>query len=301
MKKLFYFAAALILALSLAACSQSSNSTKDFSVTDTAQTAAGETASGSMGQTDDLSRKLVYNADVSAETKEFDQAKASLDALVAELDGYIESSDISGRSYDNSRESRYLSYTVRIPAGSLDEFLNRLEEIVYVTSSSKDMEDVTGSYIDTEARLNSLHQEESRLLELLDKAETLDEILQLEDRMSQVRYEIESLTAQINAYDSEIEYSTVSLFLRDVTEFSAKSSFGSRSWDAFTGGWSNFLYAVQDLVIGLIWILPFLLVVGVIVLVIVLCVKRSSKKKRERFAAKYERPENIPPKGPTAP
>lgn len=301
MKKLLCLAMALILTLSLAACSQSGNSTKEFSETDTAQTAPGEANSGTAGQIDALSRKLIYNADVSAETKEFDQAKASLDALVAELDGYIESSDISGRSYDDSRENRYLNYTVRVPAASLDEFLTRLEEIMYVTSSTKNMEDVTGSYIDTEARLNSLRQEEARLLELLDKAETLDEILQLEDRMSQVLYEIESLTAQINAYDNEIEYSTVFLYLRDVTEFSAKSSFGSRSWDAFIGGWNNFIHAAQDIVIGLIWMLPFLLVAGVVALVIVLCVKRSSRRKRERFAAKYEQPENTSPKGPTAP
>lgn len=287
MKKLFCFAAALVLALSLAACSQSDNSTKEFLETDTAQTAAGEADPETAEQIDALSRKLIYNADVSAETKEFDQAKASLDALIAELGGYVESSDISGRSYDDSRESRYLNYTVRVPAASLDEFLTRLEEIMYVTSSAKNMEDVTGSYIDTEAKLNALRQEEARLLELLDKAETLDEILQLEDRMSQVRYEIESLTAQINTYDNEIEYSTVSLYLRDVTEFSAKSSFGSRSWDAFTGGWSNFLHAAQDLVIGLIWMLPFLLIAGVIALVVVLCVKHSNRKKRERIANMY--------------
>lgn len=289
MKKLFSLLMALVLALSLAACGGSVGSAdKESHKTDTAPTAtAGESESELTGQIDALSRKLIYNADVSAETKEFDQAKASLEALVAELDGYIESSDVSGRSYSDSRESRYLNYTIRVPAASLDKFLARLEEIMYVTSSSKGMEDVTGSYIDTEARLNALRQEEARLLELLDQAETLDEILQLEDRMSQVRYEIESLTGQLNAYDSEIEYSTVTVYLRDVTEFSAKSSFGSRSWDAFTGGWNNFLHTVQELVIGLIWLLPFLLIAGVIVVVVVLCVKRSNRKKRARIASMY--------------
>lgn len=299
MKKISCLLAAVLLMISLSACSQSGKSNyRDLAESDAAPAASAEAASGSVGEIEELSRKLIYHADISAETKEFDQTKASLDSLIAECQGYVESSDLSGGA---NGEDRRLSYRIRVPAASLDEFLGRLEGIMNVISTTKDMEDVTGSYIDTEARLNSLEKEEARLLEMLDQAETLDEILQLEDRLSQVRYEIESLTAQINTYDNEIEYSVVNLYLRDVTEFSANSSFGSRSWEAFTGGWSSFVSVAQDLVISVIWALPFLLVIAAAVVIAVICAKRSSKKKRARFAAKFEQPGDTPPKGPTAP
>lgn len=299
MKKVSCLLAAVLLMISLSACSQSGKTNyQDLVESDTAPAASAEAVSGSLGEIKELSRKLIYNADISAETKDFDQAKASLDSLIADCQGYVESSDLSGGA---NGEDRRLSYRIRVPAASLDEFLGKLEGIMNVTSSIKDMEDVTGSYIDTEARLNSLKQEETRLLELLGQAETLDEILQLEDRLSQVRYEIESLTAQINTYDNEIEYSVVTLYLRDVTEYSSKSSFGSRSWEAFIGGWNSFVSVAQDLVISAIWALPFLLVIFVVVVIAVICAKRSSKKKQARFAAKYEQPGDTPPKGPTAP
>ena len=122
---------------------------------------------------------------------------------------------------------------------------NRVGYLSLIHIYSTYMEDITGSYFDTQARLNALEQEEKRLLELLEKAETLDEIIQLEDRISNVRYEIESLTSQMKIYDKEVAYSTVSIFLEDVTEYSAKSSFGSRTWEAFTGGWNSFVRTVR--------------------------------------------------------
>ena len=140
---------------------------------------------------------------------------------------------------------------------------------------------------------------QSRLLELLEKAETLDEIIQLEDRISNVRYEIESLTSQMKIYDKEVAYSTVSIFLEDVTEYSAKSSFGSRTWEAFTGGWNSFVSTVQSVIVALIWFLPFLVVGGAVVIIVVVCVKRSGRKKRAKFLADTENiaPEYVPTAG----
>ena len=107
-----------------------------------------------------------------------------------------------------------------------------------------------------------------------------------------MRYEIESLTSQMKIYDKEVAYSTVSIFLEDVTEYSAKSSFGSRTWEAFTGGWNSFVSTVQSVIVALIWFLPFLVVGGAVVIIVVVCVKRSGRKKRAKFLADTE---NIAP------
>ena len=302
LKKLLCLFFAVFLAASLAVCGNSKSSSSAAAASTGGYDSEGVPEAGAnsaaLSKVDEIERKLVYRADVSAETKDFERAKADLDSLVAEVQGYVESSDLTGSSYGGGGNRR-LSYTVRVPADSLQGFLAKLEELVNVVSNSTYMEDITGSYFDTQARLNALEQEEKRLLELLEKAETLDEIIQLEDRISNVRYEIESLTSQMKIYDKEVAYSTVSIFLEDVTEYSAKSSFGSRTWEAFTGGWNSFVSTVQSVIVALIWFLPFLVVGGAVVIIVVVCVKRSGRKKRAKFLADTENiaPEYVPTAG----
>ncbi len=103
----------------------------------------------------------------------------------------------------------------------MDKFrsvMDGLSELGNVPYSSINADNITEQYTDVQARLTSCQAEETRLLELLDKADTVDEMLQIESYLSDVRYEIESYTAQIKNWDSRISYSTVSLtFRRSVT------------------------------------------------------------------------------------
>lgn len=309
--KVLVFLLALLLTLSLAGCGASgSKNGYDYDSAETPPQSAAE--AGDYAESTDnalspdeiaqTSRKLIYNAHISAETKEFDKAKDELDGLITEFGAYIQASDISGQGYEESRQRRYLDYTIRVPAESLQGFMSRMEEIVNVVSNSMDMDDVTGAYIDAEARRNSLEKEEERLLELLEQAATVDEVLMIEDRLSNVRYEIESLASQLKTYDNEVAYSTVYFSLRDVTEYTSGTSFGARMGEAFSGGWDSFVNVVQNLLIALIWMLPFLLICAVVVLVIVLCVKRSNKKRRARFPAPMGvQPPAVPPVDPKDP
>ncbi len=295
MKKLICTFLAVLLCFSLSGCGsasmgeKSSNSYSQDTATETAPGAASDGESPNL-QLKETNRKLIYTSDIRAETKDFDTSKAAVDALISQYEGYLEASSFSGYSRGDEREDRSLNYTIRVPAEALSDFLAELESAVRVTSGDTRMEDVTGSYVDTEARLTALREEESRLLELLGQAETLDEILQLEDRLSNVRYEIESMTSQLQVYDDEIAYSTVNLSLQDVTEYAIRPSFGSRSWDAFTGGWSSFVNVLQGVAIALLWMLPFLLTGGVIVFLSVFFTRRARKKRRARFP--------VPPAGP---
>ncbi len=287
MKKLVFIFLAALLCFSLSGCGANSLNGEKASDSYSTETAPGETPenSGVSLRPEATERKLIYTSEVFAETKDFDTAKAAVDGLISQYQGYLESSSFSGYSRGEEKEDCSLDYTIRIPAESLSDFLAELEDKVNVTSSNTYMEDVTGSYVDTEARLKSLRQEETRLLELLEQAESLEEILQLEDRLSNVRYEIESMTSQLQIYDDEIAYSTVNLSLRDVTEYTIRPSFGSRSWEAFTGGWTSFVNALQGFVLAFLWLLPFLIVIAVITVPIVIFTRRSAKKRRARLSA----------------
>lgn len=294
MKKLLCVLLSILLCLSFTGCSGSSGYKYEDSASYAETEAPEPSVEGTSLQLENTNRKLIYHSTISAETKDYDQAKSQIDSLITKYNGYLSSSAFSGYSRSDDQERRSLDYTIRIPAGSLFEFLEELESAVHVVSSNTDMTDVTGDYVDSEARLSALQQEETRLLELLDQAANLEEVLQLEDRISEVRYQIENITSRLQVYDNEIAYSTVELSLRDVTEYTIRPSFGSRSWEAFTGGWNSFVNTLQELVIALLWMLPFLLVCGVIVFFVIFFVRRSGKKRRERYPITPASPGFVP-------
>ena len=157
-------------------------------------------------------RKLIRRASIEAETKEYDEYVAWLDAHVDSLGGYYESKESRVREggYSN-REWRTLYATIRVPTAKLDNFLNDIQAEGNVVYRNETQDDITDSYTDTDAHLDSMRIEQSRLNELLAIAETVDDILSIEDRLSWVRYEIERYERQLRSYDSQIEYSIVTL------------------------------------------------------------------------------------------
>ena len=158
-------------------------------------------------------RKLIRNASLSVETKEFDAFLASVEEQVIALGGYIESMD----TYNGSRYSytqynsavKHSNLTARIPQKNLNQFLDAVSEAGNVTNRNESVEDVTLTYVDMESRKKSLQTEMDRLQEFLEKAETLEDIITLEDRMSTVRYQLESMESQLRTYDNMVDYSTV--------------------------------------------------------------------------------------------
>ena len=117
-------------------------------------------------------RKIIKTVNVVSETKELDSVLARIESEVSALGGYIQSSNVYGKSYEKYSD-RHANYTLRIPAEKLDGFMNSMSGLVNITSKTEKVDDITDSYADAEARLTTLKTEETRLLELLAKAEKL--------------------------------------------------------------------------------------------------------------------------------
>ena len=308
----------LILALLLSGCGQSvyEFDTKDadgyyespaenweFSTT-TAESAveAEERAPSEGSPAADSAEKIIYTADLSMETTEFDETLSALECAVEELGGFTQNSSVSGDTSYGSDGSvviinRYAYYTVRIPSAKLDEFLTRTGGLGNVTYSNKSAENVTAVYADYARRQASLEVEENRLLELIAQAEKIEDLIVLEDKLSDVRYEIESIQGTLQDYDRQVAYSTVSLSISEVSGYRTPSpvrrTFGQRLSDAFGEGWASFVDGMEDLAVGLAeGFIPLLLLAAVIVVVIVLVKKHKKKKKQTAEAAKEpEKPE----------
>lgn len=234
----------------------------------------------------DYTAKIIYTASVSIETTEFDKAVAALESQVQKIGGFVESSNVTGDTQYNSDGTtsivnRWAFYTVRIPCEQFEAFLHETEGFGNVTSTSRDAQNVTSAYTDYEARLSSLNTQEERLLDMLSKSEDVETLIALEQRLSDVRYEIESIERSLRNYDMQIKYSTVDLDLREVEVYTptvpVRRTFSQKLSDSLSDGWMGFTRGVQNIILGLASALPALILLAVIVIVVIVLVKNARK------------------------
>lgn len=242
-----------------------------------AEVAASEDAGG--GSILPANTKLIYSADIAMETTEFDAAEQSISRIVENLGGWFES-----RSIYQGGGSRSLRCTVRVPAKSFQSFLEQAGQAAHVTSRDEYTEDVSEAYYDQEARLATQRIKLERLQELLGKAENMADIITIESAISETELQIEYLTGSLRQYDSQINYSTVSIYLREVyrlsTDEEAPVTFGDRIASAFSSGLSSGVANLDDFAIFVArnW-LSLLILIAVIAAAVLFFRRRRSRKK----------------------
>lgn len=239
-------------------------------------------------EVNDTSRKLIKNVDISAETNDMDAMINNIQNRVDACGGYVEYSYSDNGGYYNSNYSRHADYTIRIPAKNLDAFLENVAEISNIIYKNVNVTDVTLQYVDVEARKSSLETEQSRLLELMEKAETVEDIITIETRLSDIRYELESAERQIRSYDNQVDYSTVTLSISEVKEYTPVEE--PSRLEKMTGGFVDSLKGVGngflDFFTGLVIALPYLVVWAAIILAIVFIIRAIIKKSKKKRIAK---------------
>lgn len=237
-------------------------------------------------------RKIIRHVSMDLETREFSSALQSIQQTVADAGGYIESQNQDGYSLGNrSRyQERYASIQARIPSARLDEAVRSVGGFCNVLSQSEKMDDITESYFDSQARLTSLEIQEERLLAILEKADKLEDVITLENALSEVRYEIESLTASLRRMDSQVAYSYLNISLREVVEYQAiqekPQTFGEKLRDAFGDGVGDMVDGLQSFALFIARVGPSLVVLALIVVLIVLIIRAASKASAKRREAK---------------
>ncbi len=239
------------------------------------------------------SEKIIYTADVSLESTEFDSAVEALEALVSELNGYVENSNVSGTTRYNADGTtrvvnRYAYYTVAIPSGSFNEALNRAGTLGNVVSKSRNAENITSRYTDTEARVESLEVQEERILAMMKETTDIESLITLEARLSDITYEKESYQRTLKNYDRQVAYSTINFCVREVEVYtptaSVTRSFGEKLGDAFSDGWHSFTNAIENFVLWFVEALPHLIIWAVIIFAVIMIVRKSKPRRQEKKA-----------------
>ena len=226
------------------------------------------------------SRKWIVTVYLSAETEDLDALMENLDEAIAGLNGYVEDQSVYNGSTYSSRRYRNASLTIRVPAEDVDQFTQQVAGIANVVSKETNRQDVTLNYVATESRMTALQTEESRLLELMAQAETMSDLLEIEERLTDVRYELESVTSQLRLYDNQIDYATIYLSLSEVQEYTPVEE--PTLWERISGGFRSSLKDLGDGAVDLlVWIIvssPYLVILAAVIVVIVLLVKRGRKR-----------------------
>ena len=234
-------------------------------------------------------RKWVITMNLSVETENLDQALEQLSTGIQETGGYVESQNITGRSSGSSR-NRYAYLTVRVPAQKLDGFIENVSGVTNVVSSSRYVEDITLSYTDTEGRVKALKTEEARLLELMEQAETMSDLLEIEDRLTDVNYELDRYTSRLRTMDNQVDYATVYLSVQEVMEYTPVQE--QTLWKKISTGFVSSLKGLwQGLVDFFSWVvikLPYLVVYGLILWGLSLLVRKLHRVKKAKKAAKQQ-------------
>lgn len=204
-------------------------------------------------------QKLIRRVRISAETENMDPLLTDLEKRLAELGGYVEERDISS-SGDSTGTRKRAELTVRVPAENLNAFVNNVSEAANVTSINETTEDITLNYVATESRIKALETEEARLLELLAEAETMDDLLVIESRLTDVRYELEQVNSTLRLYDNQVNFATVYLTITKVQTYTqvqeAPEGFFARAWQTLCNVCSAIGRLFQELGIILIGSMP---------------------------------------------
>ncbi len=229
-------------------------------------------------------RKIIKTAHITSETKDFDGAIKKLETLLTEANAYIESSSVRGVGYNVDKRGRSASYTIRVPADKFDALNSGLGNILNITSSSSNADEVTSRYYDIKSRIEVLELQKESLQKMYDNYtdySDVNSLISLQDKLFAVIEEIEAYETQLRLYDDKISYSTVNLSINEVvdyTENKENDTFWQKLGTSLSDGWETFLEILTGIVTVIAFILPELVVAGVVITLIIIFAKKRKKK-----------------------
>ena len=309
MKKFVSLTLAVLLVLSLlSGCGASSNVTADRGYAEPAAqavkeemaaeapmmmasgTAANDSAAEVGQSVPNTEQKLIKTIRMESETEDLDALLPQINARIAALGGYVENQELYNGSSYSSYRYRNANLTVRIPADRLGGFVEDVKGVSNVVSYNESTENVTLTYVSTESRMKALEVEQERLLELLSKAENMSDLLEIEARLTDVRYELESVTSQLRVLANQVDYATVHLYISQVKVYTETEE--QTVWQRIGSGFRENLQDMgEDLTDFFVWLVtysPQLLLWAIVIAIAVTVLKKKIAKRKAKKAKKEE-------------
>ena len=204
-------------------------------------------------------KKIVKEGTVHLDTKDVKETSKEITNLLEKTEGFVEKS-----AFQEQNDVNYAKMILRVKSQDYDSFMEELSNIANVTRIESSTLDVTEEYIDQKARIDVLEAQEERLIQLLDHADNIEEILNIEKELTRLRENIESSQGRMNYLERSIDYSKVTVYLQQ------KISITTTPDNIFTGflyslqnGWNTFIVATVTVLNGIFMIWPFIILLGI--------------------------------------
>ncbi len=212
-------------------------------------------------------RKVIMTAEVTLQVKEFTKTHAALLLLARRMEGYVAASELN--LPDEGTQSG--TVTLRIPQERYQDALAGIRDLGKVVSESQGANDVTDKYVDLDARVRNLKAEEERILDIMKRARTIKDTLQVEQTLSAVRERIEVLEGQLRLLKYQVAMATITVTLSEAAtalhlpqpQWVWLNHVKSAWHSAVVSGQAVVTVVTYGAVIGAFWVLP----VGVVILV----------------------------------
>ena len=266
---------------------------ESYAAEETAQMAEGEEYTADGGSTESALRaqdgqKIVYTGNLSIQTLEYDKSAASIRKKIKDAGGFSEAESERDNDYywynrsGGSGNTRYLNITARIPSEKFEDFINSLSGDGKVMSRSVNAENISQVYANKETYKKSLEKEQERLLEMMDKAQTIEEMITVESRLSEVERQLNVYKTDLAQMDKDVEYSTIYISLEEVKRYSEEThtlTFAEELKYAFDDAISSFRNFCEDVVLFVVRNFPFLIIFVIILVLIIRAIGRSRAKR----------------------
>jgi len=218
-----------------------------------------------------IEKKIIKTAILNIELKEYAKNKVLIDTLVSKWSGYISEEYETRNDFLVSNNLK-----IRVPNEQFDFLINEIIAIASkIDTKQITAEDVTDQYVDVYMRLQTKKEVEQQYMEILKKAYTISDIINVTEQLRQIREEIEAKEGQLKFMDNQVSYSTINLYVYEnfTPAEVQKNNFWQKVGDSFVRGWNGILIFF----IGIFSIWPVLIIIAVIVLLIVRKVRKSRK------------------------
>ena len=240
---------------------------------------SGGAEDGSLPLPQVVDRKIIRTARLELEVENVSAAVSDVEDIAGTAGGWVSASNVFVDEPSNSndgdegtpRRTETATVTIRVPAEAYRSVVGQLRGVAEeVRSESSEASEVTEEYTDLQARLRNQQATEAQLLELLTRAETIPDILTVQEKVSQVRLEIEQVQGRINVLDSLTDMATITVELAAFVpqEPDGEQGWAARAWDvAWEGSQTATVVLGSVAIVGavvLAWLAIPLLVIAVV-------------------------------------
>lgn len=245
--------------------------------------------------------KLVYTCNLTLQTLEYDSCVKTIRENISKYGGFIEEEseyDDAYRwyygDYVKTTGTKHLTLTIRVPSAKYYEFLEQMEGAGKVISRNSYVENISRQYYETDAYIKSLEIQQDRLLEMMEQAVEIEDMITIEARLSEVQYQLSMAKTELSGMDADVEYSTITIDVEEVMEYTRdepvqkRNTFGDRLKNTLTETWEFFWEMLEGILFLIIRLIPVALVAGVIAVLIIWSIKSCKKRKQRKLQKKAE-------------